>query len=607
MKRARGRKRPLYAEGLEARQLLSSVPFGAAAQDTAEFLLGDVNVNVVFLESNGAIDADTEQWNEELATGVKGRIEEGLQWWTDTLALHSDKHYLNFNVDYTYADDPVEVSYEPISRGSQAFTLWIEEFFRATDTPSSPGFTTEIRNFNHQTRIENDANWSFTIFVVNADNDPNDRFGDANAQGTVFQRAFAYPGGQFIVMPHSRPAGTVAHEVGHMFWAFDEYSNSDSYSSRRGYYATQNTNAYSGNPDTSQREPSIMASVSSPFANHQISQSARETIGWRDSDGDGIFDVLDVDHTLDANVTYDAITNAVSIAGTSSINTLANQNPAGFQNDITINRITSLQYRIDGGEWIDLTATDGYTVDINSTLEDVPANASVIEFQTIDDRIGVTSNVLSLDLPARSTTPVDPEVPTEPTSPGEPTDEQPTDPTDEQPTDDPNAPRQNPDNSLDVNGDGHVTAIDVLNVIVSLNTGNTFDDVVAGPPFLDVTGDGVVSARDALTVINHINRSARVLNVDSPAGEFDEESSSTELAAATTEMVVLSPVLENEVVVDEPMPVSETAPQSSTLITAVATTDVPQFASTPPSTSTLAVWALFSRRPTDDSDPDFWQ
>ena len=70
----------LCVEKLEARQMLTSVPFGATSQDTAEFLLGDVAVNVVLLESNGQIDADTEDWTPEAVEDLKVRIDEGLQW-----------------------------------------------------------------------------------------------------------------------------------------------------------------------------------------------------------------------------------------------------------------------------------------------------------------------------------------------------------------------------------------------------------------------------------------------------------------------------------------------------------------------------------------------
>lgn len=452
---------------------MTSVPFGASAQDTAEFLVGDVHVNVVFLESNGAIDPDTEQWTPALASSVKTNIEQGVQWWSDTLAKYSDVHSVDFTVDFTLADNPVEIGYEPISRPSQDFVRWIEEFYRHESVPQAAGFTTEIRNYNHRQRVAHDANWSFTIFVVNADNDPNSMFGDANAQGTNFKRAFAFSGGQFIVLPHNRPAATVAHEIGHMFWAYDEYSNGESNQSRRGYYATQNSNGRNGGqPPEFVQEQSIMASTGAAFTNHAISQSARETLGWRDSDGDGIFDVLDVDHGLTGAITFDPSTSTARLLGSSQVKTLNNLNTEGTRHDITLNRITDLQYRIDAGPWIDLVEYDAYQVSIDATTPPLPTTASSVEFRTIDDRIGVTSSVVAMTLPTGSGGP-----PTE-------------------------GPTSNQDQPEDVNGDGFVSPIDALQVITWLNHPQI---TIPLTPFLDVSGDGAVSPLDVLLVINHIN------------------------------------------------------------------------------------------------------
>ena len=482
-------------ETLERRELLTGVPFGASSQDTAEFLLGDVTVNVVFLESNGVIDPSTEDWNDELADQVKANIEEGANWWAETLAMYSDVHELNFNFDYQYADSPVATSYEPISRRSQDFVLWIEEFFRSTDVPSSTGFSTEIREFNHRQRVEHGTNWSFTIFVVNADNDPNDRFGNENASNTAFKRAFAYTGGQFIVMPHSRPASTVAHELAHIFWAHDEYSGSDPYTARRGYYATQNTNAVDGHPDPSSREPSLLVTTSTPYRNHQISQSGRETIGWKDSDGDGIFDVLDVPHKLDGTASFDALTRTARFVGTSSVQTLPNKNPSGTQNDMTINRITDLQFRFDDGEWQNLLAYDHYQVDIYATTPQAPAGTNTVSFRTIDNRINVTSEIVSLD--------VEPSLPAV----------------------------QNPDNQYDVNGDTHVAPNDVLTLVQAINK-KRIDLSENGPPFLDVSGDGHVSPRDVLALVTYINEEVFARKSQPPAPPpLAETSTPREVAA----------------------------------------------------------------------------
>ncbi len=72
---------------------------------------------------------------------------------------------------------------------------------------------------------------------------------------------------------------------------------------------------------------------------------------------------------------------------------------------------------------------------------------------------------------------------------------------------------QNPDNSLDVSGDGNVVAQDVNLLVTELNLRNFSDRTTGqlqrtrpdGAGFLDVNGDGFVSPNDAIRVINDIN------------------------------------------------------------------------------------------------------
>jgi len=70
---------------------------------------------------------------------------------------------------------------------------------------------------------------------------------------------------------------------------------------------------------------------------------------------------------------------------------------------------------------------------------------------------------------------------------------------------------QNDDNPFDVNGDGDVTALDVLVVVNYINNTSTTDLPIPGPgevvppPFVDVSGDNFVSALDVLRTINFIN------------------------------------------------------------------------------------------------------
>ncbi|XZE21695.1 GEVED domain-containing protein [Pirellulaceae bacterium SH449] len=77
-------------------------------------------------------------------------------------------------------------------------------------------------------------------------------------------------------------------------------------------------------------------------------------------------------------------------------------------------------------------------------------------------------------------------------------------------------PHQNQSNRFDVNGDGFVSAIDVLQVINHINAtgGGPLPLNRPTPPFLDVDGDSVVGSLDVLAIINHINS-----NVSNSGGE----------------------------------------------------------------------------------------
>ena len=72
------------------------------------------------------------------------------------------------------------------------------------------------------------------------------------------------------------------------------------------------------------------------------------------------------------------------------------------------------------------------------------------------------------------------------------------------------SPFTNPSWDLDVNADGRVSSIDVLQVINWLNNPAnprelSLSDATFAPPFVDVNQDGRVSALDALLIINYLN------------------------------------------------------------------------------------------------------
>ncbi|MHC4179332.1 MAG: dockerin type I domain-containing protein, partial [Planctomycetota bacterium] len=174
--------------------MLSAIPFGAAPDDTCEYMLGDVSVTLVLMESDGSIDPSTEDWTTTDIESVKGKVAEGLSWWEDALALESSVHSLNFILDATYADSPVPTGYEPISRPWDAYQFWVEDFLDHVGFSTVAGLGEDIRSFNHAQRLAQGTDWSFTIFVANSTNDTNDRF----ELGHEFSGAFGFAGGLFF-------------------------------------------------------------------------------------------------------------------------------------------------------------------------------------------------------------------------------------------------------------------------------------------------------------------------------------------------------------------------------------------------------------------------
>ncbi|MEZ6136944.1 MAG: GEVED domain-containing protein [Pirellulaceae bacterium] len=93
--------------------------------------------------------------------------------------------------------------------------------------------------------------------------------------------------------------------------------------------------------------------------------------------------------------------------------------------------------------------------------------------------------------------------------------------------------------NLDVNRDGSVSPIDVLQVINWINDPTkpeflTLSGVTNAPPFIDVNGDGIVSGTDVLQIVNY-------LNALPPSGEGEMvDGDVSSLAAAASQQTVLA-------------------------------------------------------------------
>lgn len=382
------RKRPIQFERLESRALLAALPMGATPMDTGEFLLGKVAVTPVLFESDGSIDTETQNWTPEEIDQTLAKVSEGVNWWRDLLATQTEVHSLEFVIDDTYALNPFSTGYEPIERTSDQFNRYVGEFVVAQGYGDAGSIEEAVRSFNHQQRLELEADWAFTIFIV----DSSEGSGFFESGGT-FSGAFAYAGGLFIICPSSRPASTIAHEMGHIFWARDEYPGGSSWTEKRGYYDAQNWNAADNTSEGFEQEVSIMragAPLNSAYTGLVSPESTLAMVGWRDSDGDGIFDLLDVPLALDASGFFDAQSSIYHFSGTASAVALRNLNSSGPQSDITLNRVSEIQYSLDGGGWITAATPDQQSVEFDLSVP-ISQSFNEIAWRVVDTSSGVES------------------------------------------------------------------------------------------------------------------------------------------------------------------------------------------------------------------------
>ena len=386
---------------LEGRTFLAAGgPYGGGDQDTSRFMIGDVVVSVVLMESNGSRDVDREDWSDWQIQHVKQSVAAGLEWWVQTYQLFGDaapRDALDFEIDFTYADNPVATGYEPISRSSFDDSLWIGDFARMVGGDGRLAPAANVRAFDRQQAAAHDADWAFTIFVVNSQADGDGAFPNGST-------AYSMMNGPYLVLTWDSGAWgsqnmplVIAHEVGHIFGALDEYPASDSYTRTSGCYDTQNLNASDGHPAPQYRVASIMNEQTQlAYDGHLLAPSTAAALGWRDGDGDGVMDVLDVPLLLEGDGSYDAGAGVYRFSGMGQVQTLEDVD-AGSNFGITINTVDRLQYRLDNGAWQDVGAYDAYSVNLAAEVAVGEPGRHTIAFRVIDQGNGVSSNVISQD------------------------------------------------------------------------------------------------------------------------------------------------------------------------------------------------------------------
>jgi hypothetical protein len=333
------------------KMVLPLKPPGAKYYDVSEFMMGTCIVGIILPESNGTIDPNTEDWTQAEMDAVTSEIIGGL----DFYVARKEYRTLTF---YTVFNYQVGTSYEPISRSSSEESLWASQCLTALGYAGYPGYA-------YATALRDSANcdWATIVFVVDSSTDADGMFTDGRF-------GYSYLGGPKITMTYDNDGwgianmdAVLAHEMGHSFYALDEYYDAGHGCTETcGYLAYENQNSeYPGGAGGCAINVRYCIMRSQPLSVARICNYTKGHIGWPDADADSIPDILDtfpettiVPHSPDPDTVE-----TVTYTGTATATKLTNLNPYGKGNEITLNRIEKVEWQVDGAGWLDAIPTDG--------------------------------------------------------------------------------------------------------------------------------------------------------------------------------------------------------------------------------------------------------
>ena len=317
--------------------------------ETSEYMIGSIAVGEIFLESIGGNDPSTENWQPVEELNVQMEIGYALnQWW----ASQNPNAQVSFTYDLHTA---VPTTYEPIIHPSAVTTdayekLWVSEAMTYLGYTSGD-WMQQTRDYINNLRQAKGTDWAFAIFIIDS---TNDAATDPTTPGAFSDSywAYAYKGGPFCVMTYdndgwgiTRMDQVLAHETGHIFWATDEYD---------------------GNPEASGYLNAVDNEGSGCVMDTCtlcLSAGTQLQIGWKDTDGDGILDIIDTnpDTNLDPYLPDPTTNTTLVYTGYGIVVPYPNNNPqiSASGNDVTINTISNVEYRVNSGTWQNANPVDG--------------------------------------------------------------------------------------------------------------------------------------------------------------------------------------------------------------------------------------------------------
>lgn len=146
-----------------------TAPYGAGFYDVSEYMIGNPNksynisVAIIFPESDGFVDPETEDWTGFQESDVMSEITNACNWWW----MNSPG---GIDFSFVYENQLVSTGYEPINHPYSQEGLWIDDVMTNLGYYSGT-YSQKVYTYDNDRRNSYETDWALTMFVVNSLND----------------------------------------------------------------------------------------------------------------------------------------------------------------------------------------------------------------------------------------------------------------------------------------------------------------------------------------------------------------------------------------------------------------------------------------------------
>jgi hypothetical protein len=317
---------------------------------TSEYLCGDVAVSICRPESNGSSSGDgtnTENWTGAEVSYTYTELMKAMgQLITDAprghLTFVYKTEHVGAGVMGTVDCDYEAVNYANFNTMVVLNVLGKLGYAAATDWERMHEWVNAVR-----TAWKTD--WAVGFFIV-----------DESAAGAGTGRASAWLNGPTAWVFSTNDYKVYHHESGHSWGAWDEYASAGDSPTMFGGY-TQDVNANSEFNDTTGFFSGAGEGINALMLSNVDTMSpwTRGALGIWDLDGDGVYEPLDVKPGVNIGAPVGPSWGPLQFSGVAWGGSLKVETGSFANSDITIGKIGSVEWRMNGGPWQPASAMDG--------------------------------------------------------------------------------------------------------------------------------------------------------------------------------------------------------------------------------------------------------